>query len=301
MKNYLILFLKGLGVGAANIIPGVSGGTVALITGIFEKLINSLKSFDLTAVKLLFSGKFSEFAKHINFFFLLAVFGGAGVGVYGLAFVLKPLFEYYPVFVWAFFLGLIAASIYFVGKKITKWSLSVILAFIVGTAIAVVITTVLEPAQQNSSFIYVFICGIVAVCSMILPGLSGSFVLLLMGNYELIMIEAVKNLNISLIIPFGAGCVFGLLAFSHFLSWVFKKFPNHTLATLTGFIFGSLGILWPWKTEITKLIENGKEKVIGYNWFLPQSLNSEVIIAVLLIIIGIIIIWGIEKTAEKKQ
>lgn len=301
MQKYLILFLKGLGVGAANIIPGVSGGTIALITGIFEEIINSLKKFDLTAVKLFFTGRFSEFAKHINFFFLLAVFGGAGGGVYGLAYVLKPLFDYYPVFVWAFFLGLIAASIYFVGKKITKWSFSVILAFIVGTAIAVVITTVLEPAQQNSSFIYVFICGIVAVCSMILPGLSGSFVLLLMGNYELIMIDAVKNLNVSLIIPFGAGCVFGLLAFSHLLSWVFKKFPDHTLSVLTGFIFGSLGILWPWKTEITKLIEDGKEKVIGYNWFIPESLNSEVIIAILLIIIGIIIIWAIEKSAEKKQ
>lgn len=301
MKKYLILFLKGLGVGAANIIPGVSGGTIALITGIFEEIINSLKKFDITALKLFFTGKFSEFSKHINFFFLLAVFGGAGAGVYGLAYVLGPLFEFYPVFVWSFFLGLIAASIYFVGKKITKWTFSVIIVFIAGTAIALVVTTVLEPARQNSSLLYVFVCGIAAVCSMIVPGLSGSFVLLLMGNYELIMIEGVKNLNLSLIIPFGAGCVFGLLAFSHFLSWVFKKFPDQTLSSLTGFIFGSLGILWPWKTEIKKFLETGKEKVIGYNWFIPRSLNSEVIIAILLIIIGIIIIWAIEKSAEKKQ
>lgn len=301
MKKYFSLFFKGLGIGAANIIPGVSGGTIALITGIFEEIINSLKKIDLTALKLLFTGKFNKFAKHINFFFLLAVFGGAGAGVYGLAFVLKPLFENYPVFVWSFFLGLIAASIYFVGKKITKWTISVILSFIAGTVVALIITVVLDPARQNDSFIYVFICGIVAVCSMILPGLSGSFVLLLMGNYELIMIEAVKNLNITLIIPFGAGCVFGLLAFSHVLSWVFKKFPNQTIATLTGFILGSLGILWPWKTEITKLLENGKEKVIGYHWFIPQSVNTEVISAVLLIILGIIIIWFLEKTAEKKS
>jgi putative membrane protein len=301
MKKYIILILKGLGIGAANIIPGVSGGTIALITGIFEEIINSLKSFDLTAVKLLFTGKLKKFAEHINFFFLLAVFGGAGGGVYGLAFVLKPLFEHYPVFVWSFFLGLIAASIYFVGKKITKWTFSVFLTFIAGTVVALIITVVLDPAQQNDSFIYVFVCGIVAVCSMILPGLSGSFVLLLMGNYELIMIEAVKNLNINLIIPFGAGCVIGLLAFSHFLSWVFKKFPNQTIATLTGFIMGSLGILWPWKTEITKLLENGKEKVIGYHWFIPKTVNLEAITAVLLIIAGIIIIWFLEKTAEKKQ
>lgn len=301
MKEYLYLFVKGIAIGAANIIPGVSGGTIAFITGILEKLLNSLKSFDLKALKLFFTGKFREFLDYTNFLFLITVFGGAASGVFALSFVFKPMFEHYPVFIWAFFFGLILASIYFVGKTISQWNISVIITFLIGTFIAVFITTVLEPAQENSSTLYIFLCGALAICSMILPGLSGSFVLLLLGNYELLMIDAVKNLNLIQLIPFGTGAVFGLLAFSHFLSWVFKKFRNETIATLTGFVFGSLGILWPWKTGITKILQNGKEKVIGYNWFIPQNINWEVIIAVVLIITGILIVWGIESLASKKS
>jgi len=300
MKEYFQLYVKGLAIGAANIIPGVSGGTIAFITGILEKILNSLKSFDLKAVKLFFTGKFREFLDYTNFLFLITVFGGAATGVFALSFVFKPMFEHYPVFIWAFFFGLILASIFFVGKTISKWNIPVIITFLIGTAIAVIITTVLEPATENDSTVYIFFCGVLAICSMILPGLSGSFVLLLLGNYELLMIDAVKNINLLQLIPFGLGAFFGLLAFSHFLSWVFKKFRDETIATLTGFVFGSLGILWPWKTEITKMLQNGKEKVIGYNWYIPQNFNWEVVIAILLIIIGILIVWGIESLAAKK-
>jgi len=300
MKDYILYFIKGLAVGAANIIPGVSGGTIALVTGIFEDLINSLKSIDIKAIKLFFSGRFKEFEEHTNFLFMLAVFGGAALGIYLIAFILSPLFANYPRFVWSFFFGLILASVYFVGKTIKKWTTGVIITFIIGTAVAVIISVMLNPAVENSSVWYVFICGIVAICSMILPGLSGSYVLLLMGNYELVMINAVKNLDLTILIPLLTGALFGLLAFSHLLSWVLKKFRDYTIAILTGFIFGSLGILWPWKNEITTFFL-GKETTVGYEWFLPQGLSAEVFVSVALMLGGVLLIWFIEHLANKSS
>ena len=298
MKKYYMLFLKCIGVGIANIIPGVSGGTIALITGIFENIIDSIKSFDLQALKLLFTGKFKKFIEHTNLYFLIAVFGGAGTGIFALSFVLGSLFENYPKFVWAFFFGLILASVYFVSKKIKKWDLSVIISLIVGTLIAVLIINVFDPAEQNSSYLYLFICGIVATCSMILPGLSGSFILILMGNYELVMIHSVKNLDLHVLVPLMVGAGFGLIAFSHVLSWVFKKYKDPTIAILSGFILGSLTLLWPWKTPIMEKFGDVKEKVIGYNWSYPASFTFEEIFAVALIVVGFISIWLLEKYAE---
>ncbi|GAB4282206.1 MAG: DUF368 domain-containing protein [Marinilabiliales bacterium] len=299
MKEYIVLFLKGIGMGAANVIPGVSGGTIALITGIFEKLINSIKSFDIKAVKLLFSGKFAMFSKHIDLPFLVAVFTGIGVSILSLAKLLKFLFEYYPVYVWAFFFGLILSSVYFVGRTITKWNISVIISLVAGTITAVLIT-LLTPASENRDFWYLIICGVVAICSMILPGLSGSFVLILLGNYQLVMIDAVSDLDLKILLPVAIGAIVGLLAFSHVLSWLFKKFKNQVIALLTGFILGSLGILWPWKQNITQTFGD-KVKTIGYKWNMPESFNTELILALLFCITGIISIWLIEKYAQKKS
>ncbi len=298
MKEFFYLILKGAGMGAANVIPGVSGGTIALITGIFEKLIDSIKSFNLKAFKLLFTGKFKEFADHINLYFLIAVFIGIGASILSLARLLDYLFINYPILIWAFFFGLILSSVYFVGKTITKWSFNVILIFLIGTGGAFAIS-LLNPATENAAAWYLFICGIVAACSMILPGLSGSFVLILLGNYKLVMIDAIKNLDVKTLIPVVIGAGFGLIAFSHLLSWVFKKFKDQTIAILTGFIFGSLGILWPWKNEITQAF-NGKVKVIGYDRYLPSELNGDVMFAVALIVLGIVSIWLLEKFAETK-
>lgn len=297
MNKYLILFLKGMGVGAANIIPGVSGGTIALITELFEDLINSLKSFNIVAFKLLLSGKFKEFIEYTNFLFLLTVLGGAIIGIYLLAFILEPLLIYCPNYIMAFFFGLILASVIFVGKTVNNWSLKIVLFFLTGVIVAISITFIFDIASENNSYWYVFVCGMVAICSMLLPGLSGSFVLLLMGNYELIMIRSVKNMDIQVLIPLFAGAILGLIAFSHLLSWVFKKFKNQTIATLTGFIFGSLGFLWPWKTELKQSLENGKEIVIGYDWFIPKNINQELLIIITLIILGFISIFLIEKFA----
>ncbi len=303
--------------GAANVIPGVSGGTLALITGIFEELIDSIKSFDLESLRLLLRGKLLEFAKHVNLYFLLAVFAGVATSILSLAKILEYLFINYPVYIWAYFFGLILASIYFVGRTITRWKLSVVITFLIGTVIALIISF-LKPAAENDGFVYLIVCGVVAICSMILPGLSGSFVLILLGNYHLVVIEAVNELRIDIFIPVLLGTVAGLIAFSHLLSWIYKKFRNETIATLTGFISGSLIILWPWKNSFDKngieiminsfgafIDKQGKIlsdiKVYSYEHVLPDKINSVVIWAVIYIFAGIISIWLLEKYAGEKN
>lgn len=298
MKEKIALVFKGMAMGAANVIPGVSGGTIALITGIFERMINAIKSFDTTAIKLLFSGKLKEFSKHVDFWFLVYIFAGVGIAILSIARLFEFLFENYPIYIWSYFFGLVLASVYFVGKTVEKWNISVVITFLIGTAAAVAIS-VLNPASENSSFIYLMLCGVVAVCSMILPGLSGSFVLILLGNYQLVMISAVNNLDLKILFPVVIGAGVGLIAFSHLLSWLLKKHHNQTLSMLTGFILGSLGILWPWKDEVIKKF-GGKEKVVGYDWNLPE-INGEFTFAIVLIFLGIATIWATEAFGSKMK
>ena len=295
---YIRTFLKGAAMGAANVIPGVSGGTIALITGVFERLINAIKSINGQALRLLFSGRLNELARHLDLAFLIALFAGVGTAIISLAKVLRFLFEYYPVHIWSFFFGLVLASIFFVGRTVTKWSAAPIISFLVGTAIAVLIS-VMSPASENSALYYLVLCGVVGVCSMILPGLSGSFVLVLMGNYQLVMINAVSDFNLTILLPVGIGAVVGLITFSHLLSWVLKKFPDQTIAMLTGFITGSLGILWPWKTVVTQNFGE-KVKTIGYSWHLPD-LNGEFVSAAIVFLLGIAAIVLTEWLAGKKK
>jgi len=299
--------MKGIVMGAANVIPGVSGGTMALITGIFERLINAIKSFNIKAVKLLFTLKIKEFAKHTDLYFLISVFAGIAIAIVTIAKLFDYLFTNYPVYIWAYFFGLVLASVYFVGKRINKWTIGVIIIFIAGTAVAVIIS-VLNPATENSSFLYLLLCGVVAICSMILPGLSGSFVLILMGNYQLVMIDAVNNRDLEILIPVVIGAAGGLLAFSYILSWIFKKYRDQTISLLTGFILGSLSILWPWQKifylkdaagEI--ILKKGKPVVEHYEKFIPDSFSTEVLIAIIVAIAGIISIWAIEKATEKNS
>ncbi len=295
MKNYLTTFFKGLAMGAANVVPGVSGGTIALITGIFERLINAIKSFDMVALKLLFSGKIKDFLKHIDFNFLLSVGIGIAISILSIARLFDYLFDHYPVYIWSFFFGLILASVYYVARGVERWRWSQIVLFLVGATVALSIS-VLSPASPNDSFLYLVLCGVVGACSMILPGLSGSFVLILMGNYQLVMIDAVTTMNWSLLLPVVLGAGVGLLAFSHILAWVFKRFRSQTLSLLSGFILGSLLILWPWKNELTETFGD-KIKVVGYDWFLPSSFNGEVVGALCCAIAGVIVIVGMEYLA----
>jgi len=300
MKHYFILFIKGMSMGIANVIPGVSGGTIALITGIYEDLINSLKSFDTKSLKLITSIDISGFIKHTNLYFLLAVFGGSIVSVFSIASLFKYLFIHYPILIWAFFFGLIIASIYFVGKRISKWNTATIFSLIIGT-LAAISLSFMTPASENDNLFFVFICGIIGISGMMLPGLSGSFILILMGNYELLMVTAITELNILLLSVFFLGSAFGLMSFSHILSWVFKHYKNQTLALLTGFILGSLSIIWPWKEVAESIILKGKEKIIAYNWYFPNELNTETILAILLILVGILSVYALENFAIDKK
>ncbi len=306
MREHIANFLKGFAMGVANVIPGVSGGTIALLTGIFERLINALKSFDVEAVRLLLKFKFREFAQHVDFGFLLSVFLGVGVSIISVAKLLEFLFQSYPVYVWSFFFGLILVSVWFVGKSIGKIDVPAAVSFVIGAAVAFGLS-VMNPATENTAFWYLIICGAVAVCSMILPGLSGSFVLILMGNYQLIMIYAVSHFDMKIIVPVAVGVVVGLLAFSHFLSWLLSRYARQTMAVLTGFIFGSLGTIWPWKNPVylmqdgAEVLKNGKPIIQSYQMYFPQEFSAEVAIAIVLMAAGMAALWALERSSEKTK
>lgn len=298
MKTYIGWLARGLAMGAANVIPGVSGGTIAFITGIFERLINALKSFDLDALKLIFQGRFRDFYEKTDLTFLGFVLAGVGISILSLAKLMELAFLYYESLTLAFFFGLIIASILGVGKQIGEVSFVTILFLVIGIAIAGGIAF-LPPAEPNGSFFYVFVCGMVAVSSMILPGLSGSYVLLLMGNYILVL-KAISSLQFGILIPMALGCGVGLIVFSRFLSWLFAHYRAATISLLTGFVAGSLAIIWPWKETKTLLLPDGREKAIGYEWLLPQ-LDSQLIWALLLAIVGFALVYWMDKAASKKE
>ena len=308
MQNYrdgLILFLKGAAMGAANVIPGVSGGTIAFITNIYEELIEALKSFDIHALKLLLKFRFKAFRKHVNLDFLFVLFTGVGVSIISLGKLLSYLLLEYPIYVWAFFFGLILASIYFVGIKIKEWTWSVVLTFIIGTTIAVSIS-LFNPATQNSNFIYLILCGIVAMSSMLLPGLSGSFVLILMGNYELIFLEAVPSINLKILIPVIIGSILGFIILSRLISYLIKHYHDITIGILTGFIAGSLLIIWPWKNPVylknnigELIIRKGEKVIASYDHYLPAIDDRLTWIALGFVILGVISVWMIESLGQK--
>ncbi|MDA9666492.1 DUF368 domain-containing protein [bacterium] len=301
MRQYLILFLKGFGMGAANVIPGVSGGTIALVTGIYEELIESLKSFNLKALNFLFKLDLKGFAKHIHLQFLIAVFTGIAISIVSLAKIIEYFFSLNEQLVWSFFFGLIIASIYYVGKMVNKWSFPSVLSLILGILIASSLAFI-KPVSENSATYYLIICGIVAVSSMILPGLSGSYVLILMGNYQLIMLKSVSDpiSNIQILLPVIFGAVIGFLALSHGISFILKKYYNFTISLLTGFVIGSLLIIWPWKIASETIPgRNGELKVVSYDWLLPDILNIENIMCIFLILLGTFLVWAIEYLGLK--
>jgi putative membrane protein len=303
LKQQLITFMNGMGIGTANVIPGVSGATIAIITGVFERLIYAIKCCDITAAKHLFSGRFKAFSKHIDLAFLAPLMLGVVVAILSLARLLDYLFSDYPVYIWSYFFGLILASVYFVGRTVEKWTILNMALCLGGVTFAVALTFG-NPAVENAHPLYVFLCGIIAICSMILPGISGSFILILMGNYELIVFESNSGFKHTLLLPFLLGCGIGLVGFSHILSWIMKRAKSQTIATLTGFITGSLLIIWPWKQTLFKLnalgeplLKDGEPVVFKYKPILPEGFSSEVMIAVAIIAAGIASIWITEYLA----
>jgi putative membrane protein len=303
-KQALIIFLKGAVMGSANVIPGVSGGTFAIILGILERLVDAVKSFNKHAIELLLKRQFKELAKHTDLAFLTQLFTGMLVAIFSLAKLLEYLLKDHAVYVWAFFFGLILASVYFVGKRVSKWQVSTVAAFVVGVTLAIG-TSFLAPSVENDSLPYVFLCGVLAISAMVLPGLSGSFILLLLGNYKLIMIDGISNFRLELLIPFAAGCGVGLLAFSYVLSYVLKRFKDATISLLTGFILGSLLVIWPWQTPIyaevspgVPLLKHGEQVLFKYEQYLPDAFNGEVIGAIVFAALGLALMCFAERKAH---
>ena len=284
--------------GAANVIPGVSGGTIAFITNIYEKLISALKAFDLQALLLLVKFDFTAFSEKVSLKFLIALGAGVIISIISLAKLLEIAFTEYEILTLSFFFGLILASIFSVAKEVKPWDFSAIVSFFIGVIIAISIAF-LPPATANSNLFYMFLCGIVAVCSMILPGLSGSYILLLMGNYVLVL-QAISNFDLGILLPLLLGCVVGLIVFSRLLSYLFENFRNQTISLLSGFVAGSLVIIWPWKrTEYLEVAE-GKIKAVGYSWYLPEG-NTDLFIALMLMACGYFLVYFIDYLGSRTR
>lgn len=327
--NKVVLFFKGVAMGAANKVPGVSGGTVAFVFKFYEELIYSFKKVNASAFKLLINGHFKSFYNYINGPFLFLIMSGSIFSYFTVSLVLDYFLLHYELYVWSAFFGMIIGSVYSIGKDFREWNAKTIVSIIIGIAIGVGISF-LKPATENDNLWFVFICGVIGVSGMTLPGLSGSFILILLGNYVLLLVDSVNELStiirnvimgnfevfldpikmryLKIISVFTLGSVFGLVTFSHILGYVLKKWHQIVNAVIIGFIIGSLGIVWPWKKTIYLkeqgqfLIDKKGHKIVeNYDRFMPNMNHTETWIAVFYIILGIVLILGIDFYGRKKE
>ena len=303
-RNYPLLILRGCAMGAADVVPGVSGGTIAFITGIYEELIESIKAVDLQAIKLLLKFKLAEFWKKINGNFLISVIAGIGISIFSLAKLMTWLLENHPIYIWSFFFGLIIASSLLVSKEIKKWNIFTVISLVTGAIIAYCIT-VMTPAETPNDWWFIIFSGAIAICAMILPGISGAFILLLMGKYTYIL-EAVSAFNIGVLLLFAIGAIGGIVSFSHLLSWLLKHHPTTSVSLLTGFMVGSLNKVWPWKETLqTYTDSHGVEKALVESNISPAHFSeltgNDPLLwqAILMCIAGFLLIWGIEALGRK--
>jgi len=329
LTDKLFLVIKGLGMGAANKVPGVSGGVVAFVAGFYEEFIYSLQKINSKAFKLLINGRFKSFFRYINGRFLSLLFLGMIVSYFSVSKVLDYLISHYELYVWSVFFGMIMGSIYYINKDFKEWNTKTILGLAIGIIIGIGISF-LDPAKENDNLWFVFFCGIISVSGMTLPGFSGSFILILLGNYVLLLVDSVNALydtifdifrgdfsftnnparvrTLKVLGVFTLGSFTGLVTFSHILNYVLKHYKNITLSILMGFIIGSLGVVWPWKKTLYKTAEDGSylldstgEKVIeNYRRFLPE-LSSETYLAIMYIVIGILIVLALEWYGKKTR
>lgn len=303
IRQNAILFLKGIGMGAADVVPGVSGGTIAFITGIYEELINSIKSVDGNAIKLLFSGNIKSFWVKINGSFLLVLLTGIIVSMLSLAKLIIYLLEYHPIPLWSFFFGLILVSAFIVVREVKKFRFQVVLTGIAGLAIAYLITTA-TPAETPQALWFIFLAGCIAISAMILPGISGSFILLILAKYQFI-IESLSTFNLPVILVFILGCIVGLATFSRIISWIFNHYHDLTVALLAGFMIGSLNKVWPWKEVVSYRINSSGEQVPSITrsispgtYFETTGENPLLLEAVFYAALGFMIVVGLEKFAD---
>ncbi|WP_370391426.1 DUF368 domain-containing protein [uncultured Winogradskyella sp.] len=313
--DYLLVTLKGMAMGAADVVPGVSGGTIAFISGIYEELIESIDNLSLKVFKIWKKEGFAKAWKSINGTFLLALFSGIAISILSLAKLIKWLLHNEPILLWSFFFGLVLASILYVAKQIQKWNLAILLAVLITSVISYYITLA-EPFASPDSYLYLLFCGFIAIIAMILPGVSGAFILLILGAYQT-AIDTINNLVEGLttgnmdvfkdaFIKFallGIGAVLGLKVFSKALNWMFKHKKNLTLAILTGFMVGSLNKIWPWK-EVLKTRINSKGEVVTLldKSILPSSYNgnSQILMALILIVVGFATILILEYLGRER-
>lgn len=316
LLNYAVITLKGLAMGAADVVPGVSGGTIAFIAGIYEELINTIDNLDFGVFKLWKKEGFKKVVEVYNLKFLGALFLGVLISILSLAKLITYLLDYHPLLLWGFFFGLIIASIVYIGKQISKYSIGVIVAGIIGIAISYYIT-IAEPLSTQASYWFIFLSGFIAIIAMILPGISGSFILLLLGSYSIVLgtvrnfvdaliamdFEMLKDSALKLLL-FVLGCVIGLKAFSRVLTYLFKNFQNLTLALLTGFMIGALNKVWPWKEVLSyRTNSEGHEVPLIEKSILPQHFDGDpkVLLVVVLMVLGFLTIFLLERFAKAKQ
>ncbi len=325
----IFLILKGLGMGAANKVPGVSGGIVAFVAGFYEEFIYSLQKINGKAFKLLINGRFLSFFRYINGRFLGLLFSGMIISYFSVSKILDYFIAHFELYVWSIFFGMIIGSIYYINKDFKNWNINTVIGLIVGIAIGIGISF-LDPAKENDNLWFVFFCGIVSVSGMALPGFSGSFILILLGNYVLLLVDAVNALYdtiydifsgdfnftenparirmLKVLSVFTLGSFAGLVTFSHFINYVLKHYKNITLSVIMGFIIGSLGVVWPWKKTIYKTLEDGSYlldstgvKVIeNYKRFIPEF-SSESFIAIAYIVLGILFVLALERYGQKTR
>lgn len=329
LKDRVFLVIKGLAMGAANKVPGVSGGVVAFVAGFYEEFIYSLQRINKTAFQLLLNGRLKSFYRYINGKFLSLLFLGMIVSYFSVSKLLDYLIVHYELYVWSTFFGMILGSIYYISKDFKEWNRTTIIALTLGT-IAGISISFLDPATENDNLFFVFFCGIISVSGMTLPGFSGSFILILFGNYVLLLVDSVNALYdtmfdifsgdfefihnefrirmLKVLVVFTLGSVVGLITFSHILNYILKHYKNITLATIMGFIIGSLGVVWPWKETIYKtsiegslvLDSTGKQIIANYQRFLPE-MNSQTYIAIAYIALGILVVLGLEWYGQRTR
>lgn len=329
LTDKIFLILKGLGMGAANKVPGVSGGVVAFVAGFYEEFIYSLKKINGKAFMLLINGRFKSTYNYINGRFLSLLFLGMIISYFSVSKVLDYLIKYYELYVWSVFFGMIIGSIYYINKDFRDWNYKTFTSLAIGIIIGLSISF-LNPAKENDNLWFVFFCGIISVSGMTLPGFSGSFILILLGNYVLLLVDSVNALydtvyeilggnfsfienvqrvrNLKVLVVFTLGSITGLVTFSHLLSYILKHYKSITLSAIIGFIIGSLGVVWPWKETIYQKNMNGEllldstgEKIIkNYERFMPE-LNIETYYAIAFIFVGIALVLALEIYGQKTR
>nr|WP_313407419.1 DUF368 domain-containing protein [Pseudomonas sp.] len=304
MKKYFLLYAKGMAMGAADVVPGVSGGTIAFISGIYDELLRSIAGIP-EALLLLLRGRIKDAWQMANATFLLVLFSGIVTSILTLARLITYLLHHHPIPVWSFFFGLILVSTYLVGREIGRWNWSRAVSFVLGLAFAYWIT-VAAPMQWGSDLPTLFLAGAIAICAMILPGISGSFILLLLGLYSVVL-GAVKDLNLLVLAVFASGCVVGLLSFARLLSWLLSRWRDLSLAFLSGLMLGSLNKVWPWKETLTWRVDSKGEQVpLLQNNLLPGQFadvsgqDPQLLFAVVLAIGGIVLVLGLEWLAGRR-